>query len=82
MTNTAPHGHHMLILSSDEVEALTGYKRPSDQLSELHRQGFARARRDRLGRVVLERAHYLAVCAMEQQSARPRVKRQAQRPSP
>jgi hypothetical protein len=70
----------MLILSAEEIEELTGYKRPCDQVAELHRQGFCRARRDRLGRLVLERAHYLAVCAMEQQSERPRVKRQAQRP--
>ena len=74
-------GASMLLLSTTEIEELTGYKRPCDQLRELHRQGFCRGRRDRLGRVVLERAHYLAVCGMEQQSARPRVKRQAQRPA-
>lgn len=51
-----------LILSGDELAALTGYQRPAEQLAELRRQGFDRARRDRLGRVILERAHYLAVC--------------------
>jgi hypothetical protein len=63
-----------LILAPDELVALTGYKRASDQLAELHRQGFSRARRDRLGRVVLERAHYDAVCAGAQQAARPKVR--------
>jgi hypothetical protein len=38
-------------------------KTKAAQLRELHRQGFARARRDRLGRVILERAHYDAVAA-------------------
>lgn len=52
-----------LLLSADELHAVTGYRQPSAQLGELRRQGFVRARRDRLGRVVLERAHYIAVCA-------------------
>lgn len=51
-----------LLLTDAELHALTGYRQSAAQLAELHRQGFARARRDRLGRVVLERAHYLAVC--------------------
>ena len=42
-----------LILTSDELAALTGYQRPAEQLAELRRQGFARARRDRTGRVIL-----------------------------
>lgn len=63
-----------LLLSEDELEALTGYRRAAEQLAELHRQGFSRARRDRLGRVVLERAHYDAVCAGVQQTARPKVR--------
>jgi hypothetical protein len=49
-------------LSPEELEELTRYTRAGDQLAELHRQGFYRARRDRLGQVVLERAHYEAVC--------------------
>jgi hypothetical protein len=53
----------MLTLSADELRDLTGYRQPAAQLRELHRQGFSRARRDRLGRVVLERAHYDAVAA-------------------
>lgn len=52
-----------LLLSDDELVALTGYKRASEQLAELHRQGFSRARRDRLGRLILERGHYLGVLA-------------------
>jgi hypothetical protein len=52
-----------LLLSPEEVAELTRYSRPAEQLAELHRQGFHRARRDRFGRVVLERAHYDAVCA-------------------
>lgn len=52
-----------LLLSFDEIERLTGYRRASDQLCELRRQGFIRARRNRLGDVVLERGHYDAVVA-------------------
>lgn len=54
---------HSLILSSAEIEALTGYRLASCQLEELRRQGFHRARRNPAGHVVLERAHYQAVCA-------------------
>lgn len=51
-------------LSPAEVERLTGYKRAADQLRELHRQGFYRARRGRVtGEVILERAHVEAVAA-------------------
>ncbi|MCW1959778.1 MAG: DUF4224 domain-containing protein [Mycobacterium sp.] len=53
-----------LILSPQELERITGYRRPAAQLAELHRQGFYRARRLRTtGAVVLERDHYHAVCA-------------------
>lgn len=51
-----------LLLSQEEIAELTRYSRPGEQLTELHRQGFYRARRDRFGQVVLERAHYDAVC--------------------
>lgn len=52
-------------LSEEEIIKITGgYKRQSAQLAELHRQGYFRARRSKLtGAVVLEREHYLAVCA-------------------
>ena len=63
-----------LLLTDEEVVALTGYHQPARQLAELHRQGFSRARRDRLGRVVLERAHYDAVARGEQSAPRPKVR--------
>lgn len=54
-----------ITLSPAELQQVTGgYKRPGDQLRELHRQGFHRARLGRVtGQVILERAHYDAVCA-------------------
>jgi hypothetical protein len=54
-----------ITLTAAEIERLTGgYKRPADQLRELHRQGFYRARRGRVtGEVILERAHVDAVAA-------------------
>lgn len=64
-----------LLLSESELLALTGYKRAAEQLEELHRLGFARARRDRFGRVILERAHYDAVVKGAVVSARPRVRK-------
>ena len=52
-----------ITLSEAEIAMVTEYKRPADQLAELHRQGFYRARRSRTtGHVILEREHYLAVC--------------------
>jgi hypothetical protein len=69
-----------LTLSHDELVTLTGYHRAHEMVEELHRLGFLRARIDRLGRVVLERAHYLAVCTgaftaggKADDNARPRV---------
>lgn len=64
----------MLTLSEAELIELTGYRRPSEQLAELHRRGFHRAYRNRLGRVTLERAHYDAVAAGAQQAAKPKVR--------
>lgn len=53
-----------IVVLAAELQALTGYKRPSDQLRELHRLGFYRARLGKVTRqVILERAHYDAVCA-------------------
>ena len=64
-----------LLLQPAELVALTGYRRPADQLQELHRNGFIRARRCRVtGAVILERAHYLAVCAGQQAAQRPKVR--------
>lgn len=63
-----------LILDQAELEAITGYRQPSRQLLELHRQGFLRARRNRLGEVVLERGHYDAVVAGHMASAEQRAR--------
>jgi hypothetical protein len=53
-----------MLLTAEELSDLTGCRQPSRQLAELHRQGFWRARRAPItGRVILERAHYDAVCA-------------------
>ncbi len=64
------------ILEPDELQRLTGYRRPSDQLAELLRQGFYRARRSPSdGTVILERPHYDAVCAGASKPANePRVR--------
>ncbi len=61
-------------LAEDELADLTRYKRPADQLRELQRQGFYRARLGRDGAVILEREHYAAVCAGNNEPARPKVK--------
>ena len=64
-----------LVLTSAELAALTGYRRPCAQLAELHRLGFHRARRAPVsGAVILERAHFEAVARGEagrQQHAAP-----------
>ncbi|GAA4424587.1 hypothetical protein [Acidovorax lacteus] len=70
-----------IVLDDTEIQALTGYKRAKEQLPELHRQGFYRARQSRsTGAVILERAHYDAVCsaritANEQRTKEPTVRR-------
>jgi hypothetical protein len=60
--------------SDEELQRLTRYRRPAQQLEELHRQGFFRARRGADGRVVLERAHYEAVCSGSGQAKRPTLR--------
>lgn len=53
-----------ITLTEDEIRAITGnLVQPSRQLAELHRRGFWRARLGVDHQVVLERAHYEAVCA-------------------
>jgi hypothetical protein len=64
----------MLTLSPEELRELTGYARAAEQLAELHRRGFSRAYRNRLGEVVLERAHFEAVCSGAIVPARPKVR--------
>lgn len=64
-------------LEPEEIFRLTAYKTATRQLLELHRQGFHRARIGRSGSVVLERAHFEAVCRGEiqrQVEARPKVR--------
>lgn len=63
-----------IVLSEAELIAITGYKQRGPQLKELHRQGFQRARLGRLGGVILERAHYEAVCGGHVERARPKVR--------
>ncbi|AMM23029.1 hypothetical protein [Variovorax sp. PAMC 28711] len=64
------------ILNPEELLSLTGYNRPTEQLRELLRQGFYRARRSPSdGSVILERPHYDAVCAGASKPANePRVR--------
>lgn len=53
-----------LILSVEELREITGYARPARIITELLRLGFYRARvSPTTGRVLLERAHYDAVCS-------------------
>lgn len=63
-----------ITFSQSELVELTRYTRPTKQLAILHLRGFHRAYLDHNGQVVLERAHYEAVCRGEIQPARPRVK--------
>lgn len=64
MSSAAEAVIDLCVLSPTEVQKAAGdYKRPADQLRELHRRGFWRAYRSKLtGKVVLERPHYDAVC--------------------
>ena len=59
-----------LTLDAAKLEELTNnLKQPAAQLKELHRQGFVKACRPRMGRVVLYRAHYEAVLAGREPAA-------------
>lgn len=74
-----------LTLNAAELEELTGYARPGDQVAELLRLGYTRARRCKVtGRAVLERAHYEAVASGQAgQQTRPKVRQpQVQRHPP
>lgn len=64
-----------MLLTKDELQALTGYKRPAEQVAELRRQGFYRARTSpTTGAVILERAHYDAICAGSKAPNEPKVR--------
>lgn len=61
-----------IILTEEEIEALTGYRLATMQLERLRKDGFYRARMGRRG-VILERSHYDAVTRGEDSaSAAPR----------
>lgn len=62
-----------LLLTREDLVELTGYKRPADQLKCLHARGFQRAAILR-GRIILERAHYEAVCAGAIEAPRPKLR--------
>lgn len=52
-----------LVLTEDELHAVTGYRQPAAQLRALHALGCWLARRSPVtGHVILDRAHYEAVC--------------------
>ena len=61
-----------ITLSQAELEALTGYTQANKQLAALRSRGFHRACMARKGGVVLERAHYEAVCKGESEKSAPR----------
>lgn len=62
-----------ILLSDAEIAELTGHlQKPRCQVNLLQKRGFERARVER-GKVILERAHYEAVCRGE--FARPAQKR-------
>ena len=63
-----------IILTSDELARVTGYRSSKRQMTELHRQGFYRARIGATGNVILERAHYDAVCAGDKPKKAPTVR--------
>lgn len=53
-----------VVLTQGQIRQLAGgLTQPRRQLTELHKRGYWRARLGVDGRVVLERAHYEAVCA-------------------
>lgn len=68
-----------ITLTSSEIQAITGYVRPTQQLRTLHSRGFWRAWVHPTAGVILERAHYDAVCSghdrkpSEQPAGRPRL---------
>ena len=62
-------------LTEPELVEVTGYRRAAEQLAELRRQGFYRARKSPTsGAVIVERAHYDAVCAGARPDTQPKVR--------
>lgn len=56
-------GYEMILFPFQLQNLSGGYVRAKDQLAELRGQGFLRARTGRNGKVLLELAHYDAVCS-------------------
>lgn len=53
-----------ILMTEEEIRDIVGgYTQPQRQVRELHARGFWRARLSRSHEVILERAHYEAVCA-------------------
>lgn len=71
-----------IVLSEAELVDLTGFKRRTLQLAELHRQGFYRARLGPAGQLILERAHYEAVCGGAIDKPRPKLRPVVRDPQP
>ena len=70
-----------ILLTPTEVRAVVGYAQPARQLQELHRLGFWRARRAPVtGEVILERAHYEAVCQGQDRPGSPSNRRAERAP--
>lgn len=67
-----------IVLTQDEIIAITGYRQPARQLTWLHGRGFHRATLGRDG-VILERVHYEAVSCGAIERARPKVQLVARR---
>jgi len=59
-----------ITLTAAELKRVTGYEMPCKQLAVLHKRGFHRAYIATKGGVVLERAHYEAVCRGEAEKPR------------
>jgi hypothetical protein len=77
LATALPTREAVILLSPNELYELTHYRLAAKQLEELRRQGFYRARIGRSGAVVLERAHYEAVCRGVEcgaTAARPKVR--------
>lgn len=75
------------LTAGELVQASGGLTQPRRQLTELHRRGFWRAKMNVKGRIDLERAHYLAVCAgalpptaIKGDTSRPQVQSIARKP--
>jgi len=53
---------HGILISRKRIIEITGYRTASKQVASLRKHGFTRARVNAKGKVILERAHYDAVC--------------------